>query len=98
MDGNEQSSRCAFGFTLLWAARRAIARTRKRLPRGCEARSALRCLRGDEGHDEQISSIAIAADGRRVVSASRDATLKVWDLDSRSERLSLSGHMGVSSS
>jgi WD40 repeat protein len=43
--------------------------------------------------------VAVSADGRRVVSASRDGTLKVWDLETVCELCTLKGHsdavMGV---
>src|SRR5262249_19222272 len=32
-----------------------------------------------EGHSESVTSVAVAPDGKRAVSASRDNTLKVWD-------------------
>jgi WD40 repeat protein len=39
-------------------------------------------LRTLEGHSASVSGVAVMADGRRAVSASRDKTLKVSDLES----------------
>ena len=38
--------------------------------------------------------MAVTADGRRAVSASRDNTLKVWDLESGQKLRTLVGHSG----
>ena len=32
------------------------------------------------GHSERVTAVAVTPDGRRAVSASRDRTLKLWDL------------------
>jgi len=44
------------------------------------------------GHSGSVQACAVTADGRRVVSASSDHTLKVWDLDSGRELATLQGH------
>ena len=36
-----------------------------------------------EGHSDSVYSVAVNAKGQRAVSASADATLKVWDLDNK---------------
>jgi WD40 repeat protein len=33
-----------------------------------------------DGHTGEVTSVAISRDGRRVVSGSRDGTVKVWDV------------------
>src|ERR1035437_2630122 len=38
-------------------------------------------LRTLAGHSHVVSGVAVTPDGKRAVSASRDHTLKVWDLD-----------------
>ena len=44
------------------------------------------------GHSDQVHDVAVCPDGRRVVSASHDKTLKVWDLDSGRLLRTLKGH------
>jgi len=51
-------------------------------------------IRTLEGHTEWISSVAITPDGRYVVSASYDSTLKVWDIKNGEELRTLRGHTG----
>src|SRR5262249_31937205 len=38
-----------------------------------------------EGHSDQVSALAVSADGRHAVSASYDQTFKVWNLDAGRE-------------
>jgi WD40 repeat protein len=44
------------------------------------------------GHTDAVNRLAITPDGRKVVSASFDRTLKVWDLDSGTALQTLTGH------
>ena len=44
------------------------------------------------GHISQVNACAMIPDGRRVVSASSDKTLKVWDLDTGRVVTTLEGH------
>jgi WD40 repeat protein/nucleoside phosphorylase len=50
------------------------------------------------GHAFMVAGCAVSPDGLRVVSASDDRTLKVWDLDSGRELASLRGHTNSVSS
>ncbi len=52
------------------------------------------CLRILSGHTDWVYAVAITSDGQRVVSASGDGTLKVWDLESGRELHTLGGHRG----
>ena len=56
------------------------------LPPGVSLRHTL------TGHRELVFGVALTRDGRRAVSASKDRTLKVWDLASGEELRTLEGH------
>lgn len=49
-------------------------------------------LRTLTGHSESVYAVAIAPDGKQAVSASRDKTLKLWDLATGTELATLTGH------
>jgi WD40 repeat protein len=49
-------------------------------------------LRTLEGHSDSVTGVAVAPDGKRVVSASADKTLKVWDLETGRPLHTLEGH------
>jgi len=44
------------------------------------------------GHSNRVRAVAVTPDGRIAVSASDDCTLKVWNLERGTEKLSLEGH------
>jgi WD40 repeat protein len=44
------------------------------------------------GHLDAVTALALGPDGRTVVTASRDRTLRVWDVTTGDTRLSLEGH------
>jgi WD40 repeat protein len=46
------------------------------------------------GHTDSVNACAFSPDGRRIVSASRDNTLKLWDVESGKEQATLTGHTG----
>jgi WD40 repeat protein len=46
------------------------------------------------GHGDGVTAVAVTADGRRAVSGSDDATLKVWDLEQGALLSTLEGHGG----
>ena len=52
------------------------------------------CLRNLAGHYFGVEAVAIAADGKRAISASADKTLKIWDTDTGIELRTLTGHTG----
>jgi hypothetical protein len=45
-----------------------------------------------KGHSASVYGVAVTPDGKRAVSASRDKTLKVWDLDTGRALRTLEGH------
>jgi len=45
------------------------------------------------GHSREIIAVAVTPDGSRMISASTDATLKVWDLDTGAQLHTLTGHV-----
>jgi WD40 repeat protein len=51
------------------------------------------CRRGlFMGHAGRVASVALSGDGKTLVSASSDKTIKVWDVDTGHERATLKGH------
>jgi hypothetical protein len=51
-------------------------------------------LRTLEGHSGVVTGCAFSPDGKRIVSASHDSTLKVWEADSGQLLRTLEGHSG----
>jgi WD40 repeat protein len=52
-------------------------------------------VRDLEGHTSAVMACAVTADGQRIVSASADRTLKVWELASGRALSTLEGHAGA---
>ncbi len=48
-----------------------------------------------DGHGRRVRSVAIADDGRRILSAGDDGTVRLWDVPSGKEVLRLVGHAGA---
>src|SRR5262249_23218776 len=46
-------------------------------------------------HTERIICVAFTPDGRRLVSASADKTIRIWDTETGEELLTLRGHQDV---
>jgi WD40 repeat protein len=57
--------------------------------RSVAARQSPTLLRDLLGHSDVVMACAVTPDGRRVVSASNDRTLKAWDLESGRELATL---------
>ncbi|HEX7840280.1 MAG TPA: AAA family ATPase, partial [Kofleriaceae bacterium] len=62
--------------------------------RSVAARQSPALIRDLVGHADRVSACAVTPDGRRVISASWDRTLKVWDLESGRVLATLEGHAG----
>jgi WD40 repeat protein len=45
-----------------------------------------------EGHKNSVVACAFSPDGRRIVSGSRDNTLRLWDAETGKELMTLEGH------
>ena len=45
-----------------------------------------------KGHTSYVKSIAVTADGRFLVSASIDKSIKIWNINEQKEECSLIGH------
>ena len=46
------------------------------------------------GHSDYVYSVAIAPDGKTLVSGSSDGTIKIWSLETNRELTTLTGHSG----
>jgi WD40 repeat protein len=44
------------------------------------------------GHNDSVEDVAWAPDGRRIATASRDRTVRIWDSDDGSLIIVLRGH------
>ena len=58
------------------------------------ARDSAALVRDLIGHGNGVTACSVTPDGRRVVSASEDRTLKIWDLDTGCVVATLEGHAG----
>ncbi|HWO20792.1 MAG TPA: AAA family ATPase [Kofleriaceae bacterium] len=56
------------------------------------AERAERAPRSADGHTDAVRACAVTPDGRRVLSASVDRTLKLWDLETGRLAVTLEGH------
>jgi WD40 repeat protein/tRNA A-37 threonylcarbamoyl transferase component Bud32 len=71
--------------------------------RGLDPGSAIQSVRGRErltlrGHEGAVCAVSFSPDGRRIVSASADRTLKVWDASTGHETLTIEGQLDQISS
>jgi len=46
------------------------------------------------GHERRVFSVSFSPDGKRIVSGSEDKTIKLWDLSTSAELMTLRGHEG----
>jgi WD40 repeat protein len=57
--------------------------------------SRLALLAPMQGHIDNVRSVMFSPDGKRLVSGSEDATVRVWDTTSGTEVYTLEGHKGT---
>ncbi len=48
-----------------------------------------------KGHADSVEKVLITPDGRRVISASADKTIRIWDLESGEQLFTLRGHQSI---
>ena len=51
-----------------------------------------RCSSSLPGHTEAVLHVSFSSDGRHLASGSGDATVRIWDVDTETPKLTLSGH------
>ena len=61
-------------------------------PRGQEAKNAGLLLRTFQGHSKAVNNLAFSPDGKRLVSVSDDATVRIWEPNTGKELHMLRGH------
>ena len=54
-----------------------------------------RLLRTLNGHSEEVSAVAVTADGKRAISGSFDSTLKLWNLETSEVIASFTGESSI---
>ncbi|HLJ95397.1 MAG TPA: serine/threonine-protein kinase [Gemmataceae bacterium] len=59
-----------------------------------DAQTGLELQTWKGGHPDIVMSLVFSPNGKRLVSASRDGTVKVWDAQTGQEMLTLKGHSG----
>ncbi|MEE1203610.1 MAG: hypothetical protein UHN59_04835, partial [Bacteroidales bacterium] len=50
------------------------------------------CLKTLEGHSEYVYSVAYSPDGTKIISGSKDKTIKIWDANTGECLKTLEGH------
>ncbi|MBL8799988.1 MAG: tetratricopeptide repeat protein, partial [Planctomycetia bacterium] len=66
----------------------------KKKPKDKEAVTTPREIRRFEGHAEAVRAVAYSPEGRRILTASEDKTIRVWDIRTGKMVLRLLGHTG----
>src|SRR5439155_6880802 len=56
------------------------------------AKGAERLLRTFKGHSKSVTDVAFSADGKRLASASRDGTVRMWDAATGAKLHTLKAH------
>ena len=54
--------------------------------------SKFKCLKTLKGHSEWVLSVAYSPDGTKIISGSRDNTIKIWDANTGECLKTLEGH------
>ena len=54
--------------------------------------SKFKCLKTLKGHKYSVNSVAYSPDGTKIISGSRDKTIKIWDANTGECLKTLKGH------
>ena len=57
--------------------------------------SKFKCLKTLEGHSHEVISVAYSPDGTKIISGSKDKTIKIWDANTGQCLKTLEGHTGT---
>ena len=92
LDNHQAVTGTRLGDLIIWSMK--TGKPIRRLASGGGATQTLsrRPVRGTASHDAEVFAVEVSSDGKYLVSASADCTLKVWDLAAEKHIRTLTGH------